>query len=334
MSILHLDPALAQAPFAGQTLSEHLAKLVPEGAILDARWPTIPRKVLEEMVRVGGHLRVGKHLVASSVGALVEVGPPLHRGPADHQIAEDAWTLHQASQRIIARRLRTLMTAGVHIVDPLRTIVGPEVRIEPGALVWPDCTLLGTTFIAADAQILSGCWLMDTQVGEGAVIKPHSVCTEAEIGPGCNVGPMAHLRPGTVLMRDAKVGNFVEVKKTVMGEGAKASHLTYLGDATIGPAANIGAGTITCNYDGFGKHQTHIGAKAFIGSNSALVAPVRIGDGAIVGAGSTISADVPDNALAVARADARVLKGYAKRLNGKNKRAAELAKAAKKASES
>jgi len=137
---------------------------------------------------------------------------------------------------------------------------------------------------------------------------------------------MAHLRPGTVLGERAKVGNFVETKKTTLGEGAKASHLTYLGDCTVGAGANIGAGTITCNYDGHGKHQTTIGQGAFIGSNTALVAPITVGDGAIVGAGSTLSADVADGALVIERAEARSLPGYADRLNARNKAAADRAK--------
>ena len=139
------------------------------------------------------------------------------------------------------------------------------------------------------------------RVGEKVTIRAHSHLEGAEIASGCEVGPFARLRPGTVLEDGAKIGNFVETKKTTLGPGAKANHLTYLGDATIGAGTNIGAGTITCNYDGFFKYQTVIGAGAFIGSNSALVAPVTIGDGAIIGAGSTITADVPTDALALVR---------------------------------
>ena len=137
------------------------------------------------------------------------------------------------------------------------------------------------------------------------------MCDGAEIGPGARVGPMAHLRPETRLEADVKVGNFVEVKNTLLKRGAKASHLTYLGDAEIGEGANIGAGTITCNYDGFGKYRTVIGAGAFVGSNSALVAPLTIGAGAIIGAGSVITEDVPAESLAVERSPVRVLTGKA-----------------------
>jgi bifunctional UDP-N-acetylglucosamine pyrophosphorylase/glucosamine-1-phosphate N-acetyltransferase len=137
---------------------------------------------------------------------------------------------------------------------------------------------------------------------------------------------MAHLRPGSVLDREVKVGNFVEVKNTHLREGAKASHLTYLGDAQVGREANVGAGTITCNYDGFGKHRTVIGDRAFIGSNSALVAPVAIGDGAIVGAGSVITRDVPEDAIAVERAELRILEGRAPGLNDRNRERAAARK--------
>ncbi len=138
-------------------------------------------------------------------------------------------------------------------------------------------------------------------VAEGATVHPFSHVEKAEIGPGCVVGPYARLRPGAVMEEGARVGNFVEMKKARLCKGAKANHLTYLGDAEVGPGANIGAGTITCNYDGLHKHQTVIGEGAFIGSNSALVAPVTIGARSLVGAGSVITKDVPDDSLAIAR---------------------------------
>src|SRR6476469_9580940 len=149
------------------------------------------------------------------------------------------------------------------------TTLGRDVTVEPNVIFGPGVS-----------------------VADGAIIKAFSHLEGATVGAGCEVGPFARLRPGAVMEAKSKVGNFVEMKKAVLGEGAKASHLTYLGDAEIGAGANIGAGTITCNYDGFFKYRTEIGAGAFIGSNSALVAPVKIGDGAIVGAGSVITSDV------------------------------------------
>ena len=166
---------------------------------------------------------------------------------------------------------------------------------------------------------MTGAVLHDTKVGRNTVVKPYSVCDSAEVGDDCYVGPSAHLRPGASLERDVKVGNFVEVKKSVLEEGVRAGHLTYIGDAHVGGRSNIGAGTITCNYDGHGKHRTEIGEGSFVGSNTALVAPIKIGRGVVIGAGSTISKDVPDDALVVERADERVLKGYAPRLHARNK---------------
>jgi len=190
-------------------------------------------------------------------------------------------------------------------------VVEPGVRIGPGTTIWPGAVLRGDTHIGAEVEIQSGVWLEDTEVGDGAVIKCHSVCTGAHIGSRASVGPMAHLRPGTRLGVGAKAGNFVEIKNSELCAGAKANHLSYIGDAMVGERANIGAGTITCNYDGFSKHRTVIGADAFIGSNAALVAPIQIGDSAIVGAGSTLTHDVPDDALTLARGRQRTFEGRA-----------------------
>ena len=233
------------------------------------------------------------------------------------------------AERVIRRaHVTALEAAGVHIVDPDRVTIDPTVTVAPGATLWPDVVLLGATRIAEGAEIQSGCWISDTRIGARSIIKPHTVCEDAEIGADCAVGPMAHLRPGSVLEGENKVGNFVETKKAHLGQGAKASHLSYLGDAEVGRDANIGAGTITCNYDGFRKHRTTIGERAFIGSNSALVAPITIGAGAVVGAGSAIAKSVPDDGLAIVRADTRILKGKGKALNDRNARlkAAEKAK--------
>ena len=234
----------------------------------------------------------------------------------------DAAETLEAERQAHAARCRDLLAAGVLIVDPDRTRIDATVQIAAGVRIWPDVVLLGKTSIGAGSEIRPGCWLEDTTVGEGATVKNHCVCEGARIGDGCNVGPMAHLRPGAVMEEGSKVGNFVEMKKSTLGPGAKASHLTYLGDANVGANANIGAGTITCNYDGWGKYRTEIGEGAFIGSNSSLVAPVRVGKGAIVGAGSTISVEIPDDALGLERADQRVLANYAPKLHRRNRKKA------------
>jgi bifunctional UDP-N-acetylglucosamine pyrophosphorylase/glucosamine-1-phosphate N-acetyltransferase len=196
-----------------------------------------------------------------------------------------------------ARRRAALMDQGVIMEAPDTVFLAADTVIEPGAVIEP--------FVVFGPEV---------QVERGAVIRAHCHLTGARIRRGAEIGPFARLRPGVVIEEKAKVGNFVEAKNTRLGAGAKASHLTYLGDCDVGPAANIGAGTITCNYDGFNKHRTVIGAGAFIGSNTAFVAPVSIGDGAITGAGSVVTADVPAEAIALSRPPQRNLEGAAVRL--------------------
>jgi bifunctional UDP-N-acetylglucosamine pyrophosphorylase/glucosamine-1-phosphate N-acetyltransferase len=167
--------------------------------------------------------------------------------------------------------------------------------------------------VGSGCEIGQGAWIRDSVLADGVVVEPYSVVDGARVGDGCRVGPMARLRPGTVLETGSKVGNFVEVKASTLGPGVKASHLSYLGDATIGAGSNIGAGTVTCNYDGRAKHKTEIGEKAFIGSDTMLVAPVKLGDGAVTGAGSVITRDLPEDSLGVARAPQRNLDGWARK---------------------
>jgi bifunctional UDP-N-acetylglucosamine pyrophosphorylase/glucosamine-1-phosphate N-acetyltransferase len=197
--------------------------------------------------------------------------------------------------------VRRHLEAGVLIRSPQTVRIGPDVELEPGVSLTGPVELYGRTLIRRGAHIASHCRLADSVVGEGATVHSFSFLHEAEVGTACVVGPYARLRPGAILEENAHVGNFVEVKKARLGKGAKANHLAYLGDADIGAEANIGAGTITCNYDGTRKHRTTIGRQAFIGSNASLVAPLTIGAGTVIGAGSVITKDVPDAALAVAR---------------------------------
>lgn len=189
----------------------------------------------------------------------------------------------------------------VYVRTPEQVRIGPRVEIAPGAELQGPCEIYGASSIAKEVKIGSHCWVKDSVFEQGATLHPFSHVEEARIGPKASAGPYARLRPGAVLEASSRVGNFVEMKKARLQSGAKANHLTYLGDADVGPDTNIGAGTITCNYDGTHKHQTIIGARAFIGSNSALVAPVAVGEGAIVGAGSVITQDVPQESLALAR---------------------------------
>ncbi|MDE7065778.1 MAG: bifunctional UDP-N-acetylglucosamine diphosphorylase/glucosamine-1-phosphate N-acetyltransferase GlmU [Desulfovibrionaceae bacterium] len=199
------------------------------------------------------------------------------------------------------QQVQNLLQSGVilHAAELIR--VSPRARIEPGAELYGPCEIYGCSRVARGACIESHCVLRDAVVAEGAVIRSFSHLEKAEVGPGALVGPYARLRPGAVLEARAHVGNFVELKKARLGQGAKANHLSYIGDAEVGEGTNIGAGAITCNYDGTNKHKTVIGPRAFIGSNTALVAPVSVGEQALVGAGSVITKNVPDNTLAVAR---------------------------------
>jgi len=199
------------------------------------------------------------------------------------------------------RKAAELMAAGTTIYLPETVIIDPEVVTGEDTVIEPGVQLLGKTRIGARCKISTGSILREVRVDDDAVIGPHSVLDASRVGSKAVVGPFARLRPGSDVRAGAHVGNFVELKKTVLREGAKANHLSYLGDANIGPGSNIGAGTITCNYDGISKFPTTIGSRVFIGSDSALVAPVRIGDGAYIAAGSIITENVPADALAIAR---------------------------------
>ncbi|MEQ1500816.1 MAG: DapH/DapD/GlmU-related protein [Myxococcota bacterium] len=312
---VQLEQDLAAEPLAGRTVADHWRWLVgraglhwtdhPEGAVVvPGGWLALSPEALRRLV--DAH--------ASTPGSVGASGPY-----AGEHVAYDASSVWKAEPHVVRQYVAALAQSGVRVHDPDRVWVETTVEVAPGASLWAGCVLRGATRVAAGAIVHPGAILDDTLVGERAEIKPYTVCEGATIGPDCAVGPMAHLRPGTVLVEDVKVGNFVEVKKSTLHPGVRASHLTYLGDAEVHDGANIGAGTITCNYDGFGKYRTEIGAGAFVGSNSSLVAPVRIGAGAIVGAGSTVSRDVPDEALMVERADERVLTGKAPRIRERNR---------------
>ncbi len=199
------------------------------------------------------------------------------------------------------RLARRLLTEGVYIADPERfdcrgtLICGRDVRIDSNVL------FEGNVELGDGVVIGTGCCIRNSTVASGCIVKPYSVIDDCSIGKSSQIGPFARLRPGTILAESVQIGNFVEVKNTRVGSGSKASHLSYLGDATLGHDVNIGAGTITCNYDGTAKHETHIEDSAFIGSNTALVAPVKVGESATVGAGSTITRDVEPGALGLGR---------------------------------
>jgi bifunctional UDP-N-acetylglucosamine pyrophosphorylase/glucosamine-1-phosphate N-acetyltransferase len=224
--------------------------------------------------------------------------------------------IHRA---ILARKATELEAAGVTLWDAARTVVEPGVAVGPDTVIHPGAVLTGRTVVGAGCVIREGAWLRDTRLADGVTIEPYSVLDGAAVGAGSRIGPFARIRPESEIGAGSKLGNFVEVKSSRLGAGVKAGHLAYLGDASVAEGANIGAGTITCNYDGVDKHRTEIGARAFIGSDTMLVAPVKIGDDATTGAGSVITGDVPDGALAVERSRQRTLPGWSRRRGRKRK---------------
>jgi bifunctional UDP-N-acetylglucosamine pyrophosphorylase/glucosamine-1-phosphate N-acetyltransferase len=194
------------------------------------------------------------------------------------------------------------MREGVTIVDPASTYIDKGVTIGKDTIIYPNCIIQGHTVIGENCTIESGVTIIDSKTGSEVVVKSCSVITKCTIGNRVSIGPFAHLRPETHLEERVKIGNFVEVKKSRIGKGSKASHLSYIGDTTMGEGVNVGAGTITCNYDGEKKHHTHIEDRVFIGSDTQFIAPVRIGKDSVIGAGSTITRSVPPFSLAVSRA--------------------------------
>jgi bifunctional UDP-N-acetylglucosamine pyrophosphorylase / glucosamine-1-phosphate N-acetyltransferase len=216
-----------------------------------------------------------------------------------------------AVSRIVRDKKTTeLMAAGVTIEDPATAYIDGDVTIGADTVIHPCVFLEGRTTIGAGCEIHSGARIVDSQIGDGVIVLNHSVITGSRVATGARVGPFAHLRDEADVRAKAKVGNFVELKKTVLGAGSKASHLAYLGDASIGEKVNIGAGTITCNYDGVNKNRTIIEDGAFIGSDSQLIAPVTVGKGAYVGSGATIRENVPEGALAVSAGRQRNIDGW------------------------
>ncbi len=226
------------------------------------------------------------------------------------QGANDRIQLAELERHYQQRAARRLMAQGVTLRDPARFDLRGEVSVGRDVLIDVNVLLEGRVVIEDDVQIGPNCVIKDSVLRKGAIIKANSHLEGAEVGEGADCGPFARLRPGAVLGRKAHVGNFVELKNAVLGEGAKAGHLSYLGDAEIGARTNIGAGTITCNYDGANKFRTVMGEDVFIGSNSSLVAPLTLGDGATTGAGSVITEDVPAHTLGLGRGRQRNIDGW------------------------
>lgn len=230
--------------------------------------------------------------------------------PLETEGANDPWQLAQLERAFQLRQVRNLCMDGARVADPARVDIRGVVTVGRDVEIDANVIFEGTVRLGDGVRIGPFCRIKDATIAAGTVVRGHCDIEGAQIGTGAQIGPYARLRPGTVLAEDVHVGNFVETKKATLGRGSKANHLSYLGDAVIGSKVNIGAGTITCNYDGVNKFTTTIGDGVFVGSNSALVAPVKIGDGATIGAGSTISKDAPANKLTVARERQITLDGW------------------------
>jgi bifunctional UDP-N-acetylglucosamine pyrophosphorylase / glucosamine-1-phosphate N-acetyltransferase len=255
------------------------------------------------------------------------IGTVLASDATEVRGVNDRVQLAAARRALNDRILEHWMRAGVTILDPASTWVDVTVTIGQDAEIGPQTQLTGTTTIAEGARVGPGCLLEDTTVGAEAVLL-HAVCRQSEIGPRASIGPYAYLRPGTRIHQNAHVGCHVELKNSEVGPGAKVPHLTYVGDASVGAGANIGAGTIFANYDGVAKHHTDVGEHAFVGSNTVLVAPVAVGDGAYTAAGSVVAEDVPPGDLGIARGRQHNSQDWVAR-NRAQTRSAEAAKRAR-----
>lgn len=260
-------------------------------------------------------------VVAITVGRGGSVLGVVTNAPEDALGINSRADLARAEKAVRRKINERLMLSGVTIVDPDATYIGSGVIIGADTVIHPGNHVTGETLIGSGVVLHPGNVITDSTLKDGAVVKGYSVITSSCVDEGASVGPFSHLRPGSRVGTGARVGNFVELKKALLAQGVKASHLSYLGDAMIGRDVNIGAGTITCNYDGFNKYQTVIEEGVFVGSDTQFIAPVRVGRGAVVAAGTTVTKDVPEDALAISRAAQVNREGWAKRNREKKAKA-------------
>lgn len=231
--------------------------------------------------------------------------------------------LAKAHEVLRQEKVKELMLFGVTAIDPKTTYVDMDVKIGRDTILYPNCYLLGKTIIGERCIIEPNTKISDSIIANDVTIRSNSVITESKIEDGATIGPFSHLRPMSEIRARAKIGNFVEVKKSIIGRGSKSNHLAYIGDSVVGEDVNIGAGTITCNYDGFKKYPTIIGDRVFVGSNVELVAPVKVGSNSTIGAGTTVTKDVPEGALAISRVKQKNIKGWTKKAELRRKKIGE-----------
>jgi bifunctional UDP-N-acetylglucosamine pyrophosphorylase / glucosamine-1-phosphate N-acetyltransferase len=285
--------------FSRQPLLAHLGELTPANAQKEY--------LLTDLVEIFNRhrLKVGAFEVPAAEAMGINDRP---------QLAEVGKMLRR-------RKAIALMKDGVTLTDPEATYIDMDVEVGPDTVIEPGVSLRGHTRLGSGCHLEPHSTITDSSLADGVTVRQSCVITDSEVGAGVAIGPFAHLRMGAAIAAGARIGNFVEIKKSTIGAGAKAQHLTYLGDATVGARANIGAGTITCNYDGINKHPTTIEDEVFIGSGNMLVAPVRIGKGSYTAAGSTITEDVPPESLAIGRARQVNKPGWARELKKRRKKA-------------
>jgi bifunctional UDP-N-acetylglucosamine pyrophosphorylase/glucosamine-1-phosphate N-acetyltransferase len=316
------DDRLAGLVEARDASAEQLAVCRVNGGAYTLPWPSL-RKALRGLTNKNAqqeyYLTDAVAAVAREIPVAVQVCDPAELGGMNSR--QDQAALQALARQRIQEHW---MTQGVTFLQPDSTLVGPRVVLQQDVILEPGVRLEGSVHIGEGCRIGQGTVILDSILGEGVEVRPYCVIESAQVGAGAKVGPFARLREGTDLAEGVHIGNFVETKKARLHRGAKANHLAYLGDTEIGEGTNIGAGVITCNYDGVNKHRTIIGRNVFVGSDTQLVAPVTIGDGALIGAGSTITTDVPGDAVALSRTPQSVREGGASRLRARQKRGTAL----------
>ena len=273
-------------------------------------------ELFEYLARLGTDNAKGELYLTDALGAAARehgVGTFVVEDPEEALGVNDRRDLARIQRVLVGRSVEALMESGVTILDPEHTLIEPSVAVGRDSEIHPGVVMIGESMIGEGCTVHAGAWIRNSRVESDVEIGPYSVLDGATVGPEASIGPFARLRPGADIGRGARVGNFVEVKNARLEDGVKAGHLAYLGDAEIGEGANIGAGAVTCNYDGRAKHRTIIGRGAFIGSDTMLVAPVEVGSGAVTAAGSVITNDVPEGALGVGRSRQRNIDDWSKR---------------------
>ncbi|WP_291271461.1 bifunctional UDP-N-acetylglucosamine diphosphorylase/glucosamine-1-phosphate N-acetyltransferase GlmU [Geothrix sp.] len=320
--IQHADGRLANLVEAKDATPDQLAVQRVNGGAYALPWPAL-RKALQGLKNDNAqkeyYLTDAVAAVAKDLPVAVEVCDPEELAGMNSR--HDQAALQAAAQRRIQRHW---MAEGVTFLHPDSTLVGPRVVLHRDVLLEPGVRMEGSVLVGEGCRIGQGTVITNSVLGDGVDIRPYCVIEQVLVGAGAKVGPFARLREGTDLAEGVHIGNFVETKKAKLHRGAKANHLAYLGDTEIGEGTNIGAGVITCNYDGVNKHKTTIGRRVFVGSDTQLVAPLTIGDGALIGAGSTITKDVPADALALSRTPQTSREGGASKLRDRQKKPSGL----------